>query len=159
MSCASVKECRSAKFKERTVHVPHKEVACMYDEGEHDKNNTIKQAVSVATRLSPRTIEAIGLVVNKTYTDIILNSVDWNTHNLKSTDSILSRSDCRIFKRFLSTSTLRRAKMFVNAIKYGYEEAQMNAIWSAKHWCESNYYRTVTFQILNELFVSSKPAL
>ena len=86
----------------------------------------MRQAVSVATRLSRRAIKAIGSVANMLCPDIILSNKELNKDNLKSTDSIMSKYDCRIFKRFLCTSSLRGARHFMNAVRENAEEAQVS---------------------------------
>ena len=108
---------KSSRRGSRGVSIHHRDVAHRYDGGDHNRNTTVRQAVSVATRLSKRTIDAIGIVANMSCVDIILANTELNKHMLTSTSSILSHYDCRLFKRFLCTSTLRGAKHFMNVIK------------------------------------------
>lgn len=143
----------------RGVAVHHRDVAHLYDGGDHDRNTTVRQAVTVATRLSRRTINAIGEIANLSCPDIILANGDLNRHKLKSTSSVLSHYDCRLFKRFVCTSTLRGARHFMNAIKNDEEDAQVNAIFRARHWCEKNEYRPIRPSMLNEQFRFAKMAL
>lgn len=143
----------------KVINISNRAVARMYDGGKHDKNTTIRQAVSIATRLSERTIEAIGSVFNKTCPELILKNKDLNAHQLSSTDSIMAKYDCRLFKRFVCLSTLRGPTQFMNAVKDGNEDAQVNAIFRAKHWCEKNQFRPITTNILNDMFTCSMFAL
>ncbi len=143
----------------RGISVLHRDVAHRYDGGEHEKNTTVRQAVSVASRLSLRTIEAIGEVANTTCPDIILNNSDFNVYNLADRDSVLAGYDCRLFKKFLCNSTLKSAKAFVNALKDGEEDAQVNTIYRVRHWCELNNYRPVKSCVLNEQYNLSRLAL
>lgn len=142
-----------------TILIHHRDVAHEYDGGDHSRNTTIRQAVSVATRLSMKAIEAIGEVAEMNCVDIILSNNALNKHSLKSTSSVLSQYDCRLFKKFVSTSTLRGAKNFMNAVRENDEEAQINTIYRARHWCEENHFRSVKPTELNALFLCSKRAL
>lgn len=150
---------KHSRIGARGVVVPHRVVAHKYDGGNHEKNTTVRQVVTVAARLSKGTISAIGKVVNMTCADIILQSSDLNAYKLTSRSSVMSSYDCRLFKKFLSTSTLRGAKHFMNAVKDGEEEAQINTIFRARHWSEMNNYRPLKPTMLNNLFNLSKLAL
>ena len=65
------KKLKESRTGERGVNVTHREVAHSYDGGSHLHNSSVKQAVSVASRLSIDTIEAIGKVVNSDCPDMI----------------------------------------------------------------------------------------
>ena len=143
----------------RGVNVFHKDVAEMYDGGCHNKNTTVRQAVTVASRLSINTIKAIGDVANTTCPGIILNNGKLNRQKLTSAESILEQYDCRLFRRFLCTSTLRGARNFMNAIKDRHETAQANTVYRARHWSERNDFRSLSPGVLNDLFKLSKLAL
>ena len=69
----------SAEKGSKGVNVRHKDVAHEYDGADHSRGTTVKQAVSVAARLSRRTIEALGEVVNSTCPDVILKSASLNS--------------------------------------------------------------------------------
>lgn len=148
---------RSKASRRGTIN--HREVAQLYDGGDHTKNTTVKQAVSVATRLSLRCIDAIGTVINMSCAELILNNCKLNDLNLTSTSAILAEYDCRVFRRFLSLSTLRGAKNFMNAVKDKKEDAQVNTIFRARHWCEYHDYRSVNPMTLSEQFDLAKQAL
>lgn len=143
----------------RGVSIHHRDVAHKYDGGDHTRNTTVRQAVSVATRLSMKTINAIGEVLNMNCADIILNSSKLNSDNLTSSSSVMEQYDCRLFRTFLCTSTLRGAKNFMNAVKEGDEDAQVNCIYRARHWSEENEYRSIKPTELNKQFFLSKLAL
>lgn len=151
---AAVKDSRR-----NSVSVTHRDVACAYDGGDHEKNTTIRQAVSVAIPICPRSIDAIGEVVNESCAEIIVNCNSLNTRNLTSTDDVLAAYDCRLFKHFLCLSTLRGASNFINALKEGDEEAQVNTIYRARHWCEANDYKPVKSTVLSDQFRKAKFAL
>ena len=74
----------------------HRDVACHCDGGNHGKNTTVKQAVYLAIRLSPGTIEKIGEIAKMSFAEIILNFSELNSRKLKSTEAVLSAYDCRL---------------------------------------------------------------
>ena len=65
---------KTSRLGSRGVFIHHRDVAHNYDGGDHNKNTTVRQAVSVATRLSMKTIAAIGSVANMNCVDIILSN-------------------------------------------------------------------------------------
>ena len=150
---------KKSRVGARGVTILHRDVAIQYDGGKHERNTTVRQAVSVASRLSVETIEAIGKVANMVCADIILSNSDLNAYKLTSRASVLSSYDCRLFKKFLCTSTLRGAKSFMNAIKDDEEQAQVNTIHRARHWCETNNYRSIKPTVLNAQYQPARLAL
>ncbi len=116
------KQLKKCQGDTTNVQVRHKEVLQEYDGGEHSKNTTVKQAVSVASRLSLRTIEAIGSVLNCISADVILKSSELNSQKITSRTAVMSAYDCRLFKKILCTSTLRGSASFMNAVKEDLEE-------------------------------------
>lgn len=141
------------------VTVIHRDVACAYDGGDHDTNTTIKQAVSIALRLSPRAIDTLGTIMSDSCAEVILNCSDINTRQLTSTDDILSAYDCRLYKNFLCPSTIRGSANFINALKDGDEEAQINTIHRARHCCELSDYKRVKSSVLTSQFKLAKLAI
>ena len=79
----------------------HRDVAHLYDGGDHDRNTTVRQAVSVATRLSLQTLDAIDAMSNMSCEDIILANSDLNHRNVKNVSLVMSTQDCRLFKPFV----------------------------------------------------------
>lgn len=152
MSAESTLKSSSKSSKPRPITVPHKEVAEEYDGGDHSTHTTVRQTVSVASRLSLDTIDAIGQVVGTTCADVILHNDSLNSRKLTSVNSVLSSYDCRLFKRFVSTSTLRGARNFMNAVRGKNERAQVNCIFRLRHWCELNEYRSVRPNVLNDQY-------
>lgn len=153
---ARVKTSRTGR---RGVSVHHRDVAHVYDGGDHDRNTTVRQAVSVATRLSLETLDAIDEMSNLTCEDIILANSELNDRNAKTVKSVMSTYDCRLFKRFLCTSTLRGARLFMNAAREGDHDAQINSIYRCRHWSEVNNFRSVKPSVLNEQFQLAKLAI
>ena len=137
---------------ERGVHITHREVAHEYDGGEHAHNTSVKQAVSVAIRLSKKAIEAIGNVVNTDCSDIIFHSPSLNKENHQSKKDVLDNHDCRLFKSFVSFGSLRASKSFMSATSNGLEVAQVNTIYRLKHWSERHKYRAVQANVVTEQF-------
>jgi len=146
------KELKSCRLEKKKVKIHHRAVACNYDGGEHTSNTYVKQAVSVASRLAPNTIEAIGEVCNMECPDIILRTPSMNKSDLRSVDQIISNSDCRLFRSFICFGALRGAKQFMNAVLDGHEEAQINCIYRLKHWCETNDFKPVQSTVVAEQF-------
>ncbi len=143
---------RNSRTGKRGIKINHKDVAHNYDGAEHSSNTYIKQAVSVASRLSPRTIDVIGEVCNLECPDIILKSSSLNRQNLSSVDDVISHTDCRLFRSFICFGALRGAKAFMNAVLDDHEEAQRICIYRLKHWCELNGYKPVQSKTVVEQF-------
>ncbi len=143
---------KKSRTGRRGVKINHKDVAHNYDGADHSSNTYIKQAVSVSSRLSPRTIEAIGEVCNLECPDIILKSPSLNRQNLGSVDDVISHTDCRLFRSFICFGSLRGAKAFMNAVLDDQEEAQRTCIYRLKHWCELNGYKPVQSKTVIEQF-------
>lgn len=141
------------------VKFTHRDVAFNYDGGNHDKNTTVKQAVSLAIRLSKRTLDVIGIVSNMACQEMILNNSSLNSRKLTCTNEVLRTYDCRLFKYFLCPSTIRGASNFLNALKEGDEEAQVNTVHRARHWSESNDYKPLKSETLSAQFTFAKRAL
>ena len=139
--------------------VKHKDVAEKYDGGDHSTNTSIKQAVTVASRISLDSIRALGTVVNTTCADVIVENSDLNVYSLKSQAEVLANQDCRLFKNFVCFGSLRSAKEFMSADKDGQAEAQTNCIYRMKHWSELHKYRPVQARVISEQFDLAKQAL
>ena len=142
----------SAEKGSKGIVVRHKDVAHEYDGADHSRSTTVKQAVSVAARLSHRAIEALGVVVNSTCADVILKSASLNSQKLTSTTAVMENYDCRLHKRSLCVSTIRGAAAFTNAAKEDLEDAQVNTIYRVRHWSARNNYRSVNSDILSDQF-------
>ncbi len=131
----------------------------MYDGGSHESNTYVKQAVSVASRISKKTIHAIGEVCNKDCSDIILEDLSLNKEGFRSIEEVISQKDCRLFRKFICFGALRAAKSFMSAVNDGLAEAQVNCIYRLRHWSESHEYKSVPTKIVVEQYNFSILAL
>ena len=95
------------------INITHREVAHAYDGGEHANNTSVKQAVSVAIRVSKKAIEAIGEVINTDCSDMIFHSAALNHENHRTKNEVVRNQDCRLFKAFVSFGSLRASKAFM----------------------------------------------
>ncbi len=143
---------KSSRTGKRGVKINHRQVAERYDGGDHSNNTYIKQAVTVASRLAPDTIQEIGDVCNMECPDIILKNVSLNKKDLKTTEEIIDHNDCRLFRSFICFGALRSAKAFMNAVLDEQEDVQVNCIYRLKHWCESNDFKPVQSKVVGEQF-------
>ena len=84
---------KSSRTGHKGVKITHKDVARMYDGGDHSTNTYVKQAVTVASRISPRTISAIGYVCNLECADLILRNPSLNEEELNTVDDIINQKD------------------------------------------------------------------
>ena len=150
---------KDRRKKSGDVTVPHRDVARRYDGGEHSTQTAVRQAVSVAHRLTHETIEAIGTVVNMECADVIVKTPDLNYHSFTSKDEVLTHQDCRLFKKFVCFGSLRAAKAFMSAIADGKELAQVNTIFRMRHWSELHRYRSVQSKVVSEQFMLAALAL
>lgn len=139
--------------------VTHRDVAQRYDGSEHATNTPVRQAVTVATRMTWDAIEAIGTVVETSCADVIVQTTELNTYSLMSQDEVLANQDCRLFKYFVCFGSLRSAKAFMSADKDGHSDAQVNCIFRMQHWCEVHKYRPVQSRVISEQFDLAKQAL
>lgn len=135
-----------------------REIAQRYDCGEHVSNTSVRQAASVAVKLSPRAIAAIGEVVNNSHPDLIMKSDEHNKHGLKTEKDIMGHHDCRLFKSFVCFGALRSAKAFMKALDTDHEEEQVNTVHRIRHYCESNNFKPVQGRTISEQFEFAKLA-
>ncbi len=149
LQAQALKKSRTGK---RGAKVNHRDVARRYDGGHHINNTSVKQAVTVASRLSQKTIDTIGIVCNKECADVMLKDPKYNKHNFKSENEILAIEDCRLFQSFVCFGSLRSSKAFMNAMIDGHEEAQVNTIYRMQHWSELNHYKAVQPKVITEQF-------
>ena len=110
------KALKSSRTGVRGAKVNYKLVAEQYDGGVHTTNTYIRQAASVAVRLSQRTIDAIGQVCNEDCAELILCDKEMNKSDMKTVDDVHSQTDSRLFKSFVCFGALRGAKAFMNAV-------------------------------------------
>ena len=136
----------------RPLEVKHQLVAELYDGAPHPKRDSIRQAVSVASRISRRAIEAIGTVVKDERPSICFEEASINTSGMKRVEDIMESIDCRVYRSFVKWSSLRASTPFMNALSSGEEEAQVNTIFRLKSWCSSNSYRTAQSSDVTRLF-------
>ncbi len=153
------KALKNSRTGHKGVKIKHRDVAHMFDGCDHTNNTYVKQAVSVASRISPRTIEAIGEVCNHDCSDIILKDPSLNSEGLRTLDEIISQKDCRLFRRFICFGTLRASKSFMSAVADGQEEAQVNCIYRLRHWSECQGFKSVPNKVVVEQFNFSILAL
>ena len=90
---------------------------------------------------------------------MILNNSELNKDRLMSTEAVLPAYYCRLFKHFLCPSKVRGANNFINEVKNKYKDAQVTVVYSARHWCESNDYKTIKPAVFTKQFNFAKPAL
>ncbi len=145
----ALKKSRTGK---RGAKVNHRDVAQRYDGGDHINNTSVKQAVTVASRISKETVETIGKICNKECADIMIKDPKYNKYNFKMVDDILAVEDCRLFRSFLCFGSLRGSKGFMNAMLDGHEQAQVNTIYRVQHWSELNQYRSVQSKVITDQF-------
>lgn len=150
---------KKSRLGARSVKVTRRAVAERYDGGDHASNTTIKQAVTLASRLSWKTIEVLGEIINLDCSDVISSSPELNIHSLSSRQALFSQQDCRLFKRCVTFGALRGAQAFMSAVANGYEQAQINSLYRIKHWSELHDYKSVNSKTISEQFQLSILAL
>lgn len=143
---------KKSRTGERGAKYTHREVAEQYDGGDHSSPTSIKQAVSVASRISWRTLDAIGEVVNQECADVIVHRADFNTFSLSSKQEVLAHQDCRLFKSFVCFGAFRSSKSFMSACSNGLEDAQVKTIYRMRHWSELHNYKPVQGKVITQLF-------
>ena len=146
-SCGSVHHRGS-----RPVEVKHQEVAEIYDGAPHPKRDSIRQAVSVAYRISKRALDAIGEVVREEKPTLCVPGDNHIHSAANSAEEVMQLVDCRVFRTFVTWSALRASATFMNATANGQEEAQVNTIHRLKSWCARNSFRTAQADIVTKQF-------
>lgn len=81
--------------------VMHSDLARAYDGIEHSHNTSVKQNVSIASRLSRLTIEAIGTVTNIDFSHGAAHSTDLNENQFETTKKEKAHKFCSLLKSFL----------------------------------------------------------
>ena len=143
---------RESRTGTKGVTITSREIAERYDGSEHPTNTSLRQAAGVALKLSTRTIEALGEVVNTACADVIVQSEDLNSLSLETEEEVLGHLDCRLFKSFVCFGAIRSATNFLHALKHGFEEEQVNTIYRIRNYCEKNTYKPVQADIISEQF-------
>ena len=146
---------KSSRTGVRGAKVNHRVVAERYDGGDHSKRTYVRQAVSVAVRLSERTIEAIGKVCNEDCAQLILVDKEMNRSNMKSVDEVYLHKDSRLFRSFVCFGSLKGTKSFMNAVMDDNENAQVNTIFRLRHWSELNGFKPVQSSTVSDQFCLS----
>lgn len=118
-----------------------------YDGGDPTARNSTKKSVTVAFRMTPRDLTAIGEVVNNIDEKFVLSNKSVAT---SQNTGIL---DARVFGKFVSFGSLRAFGNFMNACSYGLDEGQINIIFILKNWSEGCGYKlaqgdTVSYQCI-----------
>lgn len=99
----------------RDAKVKHSDVAQGYYGGVHSANASMKQAASVASRLSWQTFEAFGTVTNMNFCDVTVRSANLNQTQFKTTEAVEAYEERRELKSFISFGALQAAESFMSA--------------------------------------------
>ena len=84
-------------------------------------------------RLPIAEIYAIGDVTNGKHPDICLSSPKFNKSKVSSVDDMMCIVDCRVYKDFLNTTSLKSSKTFMNVGSDDIgRDAQVNTICRAE---------------------------
>lgn len=130
-----------------------------YDGIYHTANTLIRQAVTVATRMTWDAIEAIENLVNTICTNVIVQTPEINRYSLTSQVEVLANQDCRLFNEFLCFGSLRSVKAFMSADKDRHADAQVNCMFTMHHFCEIYKYSFVQARVIFEHFDLAKKSL
>ena len=106
------------------------EVARKYFGTEH-VSNTRKFLASMALRLPASTIQELGVIMNMEVPQECLNHESFDSCGAKTATEILSTTDCRIFKSFLTLHSFRMSTRFMNASTESEVQAQHNTLHRA----------------------------
>ncbi len=96
------------------------------------KISTLIQTANTAMRLPTSVINAIGEVSNTEHPDLVLCSQKLNQRGATTTDEVMEKQDCRVYRNFIHITSLKSAKVFMNAKHKLGEQAQVNTIYRAQ---------------------------
>lgn len=116
------------------------------------KDSTIKQAAGTANRLPESVIHSIGTIVNTEHPDVCLSLPHLNKTGKRCAEDMMEVVDCRIFRKFLSLTSIKSCTPFMNAKGDNAERAQVCAIHRAKDICMATEYKSVSHKVLGEQF-------
>ena len=122
----------------------------------------LKQAATTVKRLSNAVIETIGEIMNTEIPEksTSVAGIDESKYRNYSPNELMSRIDCRVYRRFIHLTSLKSSKAFMTAgegknamdgIQY-----QLNTLHRAKHLSAENKYRPVQPEIITEQLSLSK---
>lgn len=128
------------------------DVAKQYDGMSHTKDNALKQTASTAIRLSNSVIQTIGEIMTSEHPEICLSVPAMNKTGKRSSEEISQLVDCRVYRNFLSLSTLKSATGFMNAKGKDGEKAQVYALHRVKQLYEEKEFKALQQKVLSEQF-------
>ena len=153
------KKLKVATNRRKPPKVGHREVATAYDGAPHTGHTSVKQAVSVAVRLSARALDVYGSIVNQELPGTIFNNPSFQTSGLSCEQDVLQSMDCRLFRKMVCFGALRSSRKFMSAVQDGNEMAQINTFFRMKHWCEGHNFRSIQTETVTEQFHLALDAL
>lgn len=79
------------------------------------KTLTLRQTATTAARLDMRVIETIGSIMHSEQPDVLASRAERKGKGHKTREEMLGEVDCRIYRSFLTLTTIKSSKEFMNA--------------------------------------------
>lgn len=123
------------------------------------RSRTLVQMANTAIRMPDEVIAAIGTVCSEEYPDLCLCSPKHNVSDVKTKGEIMELVDCRVYRNMLNITSLKSAKVFMNATGVDGQRAQISTIFKSRDVCKSNQFKPVKHTDITRLFHLSLAAI
>jgi len=120
--------------------------------GTHTVSNTCKFLSALAYRLPSCTLHELGLIMNLEKPEDCLKHESFDSCGATTADEVMSTTDCRMFRSFVTLHTLRMATAFMNAKGDAAVRAQINTLHRAKELFMLNGLKTVQYTAINQQY-------
>lgn len=123
----NLKDDYNTLFAAKNVKPKLTDVAEYYSGGKQGCTNTIRQLTSCAVKLSDEVIETLGTILNSEHKELAMQSLSklGGKGNRKGVDS-------RVYRKIVSTSTLKQSKVFMSAEGDDADELRICTLWRIK---------------------------
>ncbi len=119
------------------------ETAHAYDGAQHARNSTLQQKANLSIRLPISVLEEMGSIMNKDHPEMILSSRSMCKRGAETVDQLMEREDCRLFRSFLTASTLKGSATFMNATGDSAVQLQVDCLHRVKDLYAENGFKSI----------------
>lgn len=137
-------------LKERNGKKPTAvDVATAYDGFTHSAKDTARQKAATALRLPIAVLDEMGSIMSEEHFDIGAARLP-ESHPARKDPRMASRYiDCRVFRNFITITSIKQATSFMTATGYDGEKVQVNVLHRIRQHCRCNKYKPVSFKVVS----------
>ncbi len=128
------------------------ETAQAYDGARHARNSTLQQKANISIRLPLKVLQEMGSIMNQERPDIVLSRRSSKNGSTKTENDAMKQNDCRVYRKFISISTLKGSSVFMNASGVCSNEIQMHCLHRVKDMYSTNSFKAITSEDLTREF-------